>query len=344
MGSSGGPRSFRFIATWAAMVLVAFACGVNNGQNQSGLAKDQVYRVNINTEPKVLDPTLTQYTYEAAVDRQLFGPLVTAKFDSNGNPTDVQPAAAERCAVSSDGLTWTFHLRKNNWSEGQPVRGRDFVTAWKRMLDPTLAAPYADPFFDFTVAGAKDYANLDPKKDAAKIPAFLDGLGLKAPDDNTFVVTLQQPAPYFKWIASLLVAAPVRKDVIDKYGSDKWGAVDPSAVKSLVSNGPFMMSELVPQDHISAVPNPHWTGKKPTLSKITLYEIADDNQALARYRTGELDDANVPLSDTQAIQNDARLGKQVLKTNTLVSFWVGFNLRQKPFDNPKVRQAFTQAV
>src|SRR2546429_485590 len=257
MGSSGGPRSFRFIATWAAMVLVAFACGVNNGQNQSGLAKDQVYRVNINTEPKVLDPTLTQYTYEAAVDRQLFETLVTAKFDSNGNPTDVQPAAAERWDVSSDGLTWTFHLRKNNWSDGQPVRGQD---------------------------------------------------------------------------------------VIDKYGSDKWGAVDPSAVKSLVSNGPFMMSELVPQDHISAVPNPHWTGKKPTLSKITLYEIADDNQALARYRTGELDDANVPLSDTQAIQHDARLGKQVLKTNTLVSFWVGFNLRQKPFDNPKVRQAFTQAV
>src|SRR5205085_311292 len=83
----------------------------------------------------------------------------------------------------------------------------------------------ADPFFDGNVAGAADYTNLDPQKDAAKIPAFLSGLGLSAPDDGTFVVKLQQPAPSFKWVASLFMSGPVRKDIVDKLGFDSWGKV-----------------------------------------------------------------------------------------------------------------------
>ena len=47
-----------------------------------------------------------------------------------------------------------------------------------------------------------------------------------------------------------------------------------------------MVSELVQQDHVTVVPNPHWTGQKPTLSKIIMYEIPDTNQALSRFRTG----------------------------------------------------------
>ncbi len=343
MGGLHPSKSFRRAALMACAVLMAFACG-QGGQSTTSLAKDQVLRVNIVTEPKVLDPGQTQYVYEAAVDRQIFETLLKPKFDASGNPTDVTGAAAEKYDVSSDGLTYTFHLRKNSWSDGQPVTGKDFVTAWKRILDPTLAAPYTDPFFDTTVAGAQAYTDLDPKADAAKIPEYLKGLGLSAPDDNTFVVKLQEPAPYFKWIATLWMGAPVRQDIVDKFGSDKWGAVDPATTKSLVGNGPFMLSELAPQDHITLVPNPKWTGTKPTLSKITVYYIADVNQGLSRFRTGELDDQTVPLADTNTVKNDPTLGKLVHQVNSLTIFWVGFNTRKAPFDNPKVRQAFTQSV
>lgn len=344
MERDSSTKRLRKLALWGATALVAFACAPGGTGNNVTLAKDQIYRVNIVTEPKVLDPGQTQYSYEYAVDQQLFQPLLQPKFDASGTPTDVEGAAAEKWDISSDGMTWTFHLRQNQYTDGQPVKAADFVTAWRRILDPTIAAPYADPFFDGAVAGAADYANLDPKADAAKIPAFLNGLGLSAPDDNTFVVKLQKPAPYFKWIASLWMSAPVRKDVIDKYGSDKWGAVAPDATKTLVGNGPFMLSELVPQDHLTLVPNPHWTGKKPTLTKVVMYEINDENQAISKFRTGELDEVSVPLADTQTIRNDAKLGKLIKQVPSLVTFWVGFNTKAKPFDNVKVRQAFTQAI
>ena len=343
MGGVTSATRFRKFALWAATALVAFACA---GPSQTGqtLAKDQVYRVNIVTEPKVLDPGQTQYVYEAAVDRQAFEPLLQPKFDSDGNAVDVQSGAAEKWETSTDGLTWTFHLRQNSWSDGQPVKAQDFVAAWRRILDPTVAAPYADPFFDTNVAGGEDYSSLDPKADAAKIPAYLQKLGLSAPDDKTFVVKLQKPAAYFKWVATLWMSAPVRQDIIDKYGSDKWGAVSADTPKTLVSNGAFMVSELVPQDHVTLVPNPHWTGKKPTLTKLVMYEISDDNQALSKYRTGELDDVTVPLADTNSVKNDPKLSKDIMTTTSLINFWVGFNTKAKPFDNPKVRMAFTKAV
>lgn len=325
--------------------LAVIACGSGpNGQSTTALAKSQNLTVNIVTEPKVLDPGQTQYVYEAAVDRNVFETLLKPKFDAQGNPTDVTGAAASTYTVSPDGLTYTFKLRANNWSDGKPVTAADFVTGWKRILDPSLQAPYADPFFDGVVAGAQDYTNLDPKADAAKIPAFLAGLGLSAPSPDTFVVKLQQPTPYFKWIATLWMGAPVRADIVQQYGSDKWGAVDPASVKSLVSNGPFMLSELVPNDHITLVPNPHWTGQKPTLTNIKMVYISDTNQGLAQFRTGGLDDQTVPLGVTQQVKSDPNLKKDVRLENSLTVFWLGFNTKKPPFDNPKVRMAFTMAV
>jgi len=120
--------------------------------------------------------------------------------------------------------------------------------------------------------------------------------------------------------------------------------VDPASVKSLVGNGPFMLSELAPNDHLTLVPNPHWTGKKPTLSKIVMQYISDTNQGLAQFRTGGLDDQTVPLGVTQQIQSDPQLKKLVHKENNLTVFWLGFNTKKPPFDNPKVRMAFTMAV
>src|SRR5207245_3753647 len=158
-------------------------------------------------------------------------------------------------------------------------------------LDPRHAAPYAVPFFDGTIAGAADYGNIDPTKDADKILDFLKGLGPSAPDASTFVVKLQAPAPYFKWIASLWMSAPVRKDVVDKFGSDKW-ATSPD---SLITNGQFKVSEMVSKDHLTLVPNTFYWGGAPTLTKVIEYEIADDNQAYAKYLNGELDIDNVQV-------------------------------------------------
>jgi oligopeptide transport system substrate-binding protein len=238
-------------------------------------------------------------------------------------------------------LTWTFKIRSNaKWSDGKPVTGADFVYAWQRILDPRLAASYADPFFDGTIAGGADYLNLDPVKDAAKIPAFLSGLGLSAPDASTFVVKLQAPSPFFKWIASLWMSAPVRKDVVDQYGSDKWA----TSATSLITNGQYKVSEFVSKDHITLVPNTNYWGGQPTVTKIINYEISDDNQAYAKYLNGELDEVNVPLANTQLVKNDPVLSKQIKFVPQLTLFWMDFNTRKAPFNNKDARVAFSKAI
>jgi oligopeptide transport system substrate-binding protein len=316
--------------------LLVAACGTS-APTTSNLAKDQTLRVNINTEPNSLDPGQEQYTYEGAIGGSISEPLLHVKADLS----DVMPATASSYAVSSDGLTWTFKIRSNaKWSDGKPVTGADFVYAWQRILDPRLAASYADPFFDGTVAGAADYANLDPTKDAAKIPAFLSGLGLSAPDAGTFVVKLQAASPYFKWIASLWMSAPVRKDVVDQYGSDKW-ATSPT---SLITNGQYKVSEMVSKDHITLVPNTNYWGGQPTVTKIVNYEISDDNQAYAKYLNGELDEVNVPLANTDLVRNDPTLSKQIHNVPQLVLFWMDYNTRKAPFNNKAARLAFSKAV
>src|ERR1700682_1846060 len=329
-------RWLRVPALLTVVGLLAAACG-NPAPSTSNLAKDQTLRVNIQVEPNSLDPGQEQYAYEGAVGVSISEALVRVKADLS----DVQAATASSWSTSSDGLTWTFKIRSNaKWNDGKPVTGADFVYAWQRILDPRLAASYADPFFDGTIAGAADYLSLDPVKDAAKIPAFLAGLGLSAPDASTFVVKLQAPSPFFKWIASLWMSAPVRKDVVDQYGSDKW-ATSPT---SLITNGQYKVSEMVSKDHITLVPNTYYWGGTPTLTKIINYEISDDNQAYAKYLNGELDLDNVPLANTDLVSNDPKLKNEVKKVPQLTLFWMDYNTRKAPFNNTQARLAFSKAV
>jgi oligopeptide transport system substrate-binding protein len=331
-------RWLRVPALVTVVGLLVAACGTSS-PTTSNLAKDQTLRVNITVEPNSLDPGQQQYTYEGAIGGSISEPLLHVKADLS----DAVPATASSYSVSTDGLTWTFKIRSNaKWSDGKPVTGADFVYAWQRILDPRLAASYADPFFDGTIAGAADYANLDASKpaDVAKIPAFLSGLGLSAPDASTFVVKLQAASPYFKWIASLWMSAPVRKDVVDQYGSDKW-ATSPT---SLITNGQYKVSEMVSKDHVTLVPNTYYWGGQPTVTKIINYEISDDNQAYAKYLNGELDEVNVPLANTDLVRNDPVLSKQIKIVPQLVLFWMDFNTRKAPFNNAKARLAFSKAV
>src|SRR6266568_6749086 len=181
-GSSG----FRTIALAAAGVFVVSACGSSSNTGTALAPADkQILRVNDVTEPNSYDPGQETYTYEAAVGRNVFQPLLTPKSDLS----DVQPAAAKSYDVSSDGLTYTFHLQPNaKWSDGKPVTGADFVYGYQHLLNPALAAGYVDPYFDSVIAGATHWGDFSSKSSVKDIDGFVSGLGLSAPDPSTFVI------------------------------------------------------------------------------------------------------------------------------------------------------------
>lgn len=252
---------------------------------------------------------------------------------------DVTGAAADSFDVSADGLTYTFHLRADGrYSDGQPVKAGDFVYAWGRVIDPRLAAP-AGAAFASVVKGGLALANLDPKGDAAALDAALGNLGLAAPDERTFVVTLPHPLPEFKWIATQGVGAPVRRDVVERFGADKWA----TKAETLITNGPFKTSEIVTGQSITWVPNPSFR-EKPILTKILSTE-QDVQPAWTSYLNNELDVSNgPPEGSVDGAIKDPATGKQLITYPVLAMDWVTFNTTRAPFDNPKVRLAFAQAI
>jgi oligopeptide transport system substrate-binding protein len=341
---------YRAVALATLGLIAAAACGGSTGTTSANLASPdkQILRVNDATEPNSYDPTQQTYTYEAGVGRQVFETLLKSKADG----TDVQPAAAEKYDVSSDGLTYTFHLRTNaKWSDGQPVTAKDFVYGFQHLLNPALAAGYVDPFFDGTIAGADKYSNYSPASSAADIDKFIASLGLSATDNNTFVIKLQHPAAYFKWVVTLWMAIPLRQDVVEKAAGGTFASNDATKplvwannAATIIGNGPYKISEIVSKDHATLVPNTNYWGGAAKIQQIIEKFIADGNTAFSQYQTGALDAITVPIADVTVVRGDPKLSKQAQVYPKLTSFWMTFNTREAPMDNVKVRMAFAKAI
>ncbi len=328
--------SRRLGCAFAVVLLAASACdtGVTVGPK---LAKDQVLRVMLEDQPSTLDPGQTDPThlYETGVLRAISEPLLKPNPDLSG----VVPAAAQSYEINGDGTAYVFHLRTNaKYWDGTPVKADDFVYAWQRLIDPRLAAPN-ETLFAGAVLNGERVSLLDPQRDAAMIDNALKTLGLKAVDDYTFQVQLAHPDPAFIWLAALPASAPIRQDVVAKNG-DKW-ATDPL---TLVTNGPFKVSEMVQNDHISVVPNPGYWAGKPTLTRIDFEIVNDGSAALSQYRSKKLDVIRVDLPQSSDVTQDDALKRQLVKTPDLTVFWMSFRVNSPPLDNAKLRVALAQAI
>src|SRR5687768_4795483 len=142
-----------WIAVCAAVLLALTACGdgteTRSASETQGAANEIVLHRGNGAEPKSLDPAVIDGVWEANIAGDMIVGLTTE--DAKGNPI---PGAAESWEVSQDGLTWTFRLRDHSWSDGVPVTAEDFVFAWRRVLHPDTAAPYA--YYLYPIRNARD--------------------------------------------------------------------------------------------------------------------------------------------------------------------------------------------
>jgi len=330
-----GSRLLRALAP--ALIVLSLVSACDSGALTQGpkLAKDQTLRVLLEDQPGSLDPGQTQYPYETAVLRAISEPLLKPSPDLGGTVV----AAAQSYETTNSGTVYVFHLRTNGkYSDGTPVRAQDFVYAWQRLIDPRLASPEAT-FFAGAILNGEKVSVMDPQHDSAQIDAALATLGLKAVDDVTFQVTLSQPDPAFMWLAAMPAAGPVREDVVKK-GADKWSA----SPDTLITNGPFKVTEMVHNDHITVVPNPYYWGHKPTLKTISFQVVNDGAAALRKYRNGELEEISVHAAQSASVAGDSSLKQELVKTPDLTVFWIVFRVNNSPTNNPKLRLAIAQAI
>ncbi|MDU7693038.1 MAG: peptide ABC transporter substrate-binding protein [Helicobacter sp.] len=307
----------QFSAALSALLLTnAFAVTPKSGEK---LAKDQTFIYNMGAAPGSIDPQLNSGSAGGHVITQIFETLIN--YDDNGKPI---PGVAKSWDVSKDLKTWTFHLRDTKWSNGDKLTAHDFVYAWQRLVDPKTAATYGT-FLDY--AKVKNVQEIV----AGKLPP--SELGVKALDDNTLQVYLNEPVSFADVILGYRVLSPVPKKVIEKYG-DQW-----TRPENIVVNGPFTIESNTINEKIVLKRNHnYWDDKNIILDKVVMLQVPQEATALSRYRAGELMVSGYPSELYDKVKRE--YAKEMFKlTPSLCTYYYQFNTSAAPFDNENVRKA-----
>ena len=278
---------------------------------------------NLAADPETLDPQLNSTVGGSVILSNTFEGLVT--FDKDLKPV---PGAAESWTVSDDGLVWTFKLRENaKWSDGKPVTSEDFVYAWRRAVDPEVPCDYAY-MFDLVKNGTAAYnGEVAPEE-----------LGVRAIDDKTLEVTLKAAASYMVEVFGFPTLFPVRKDIIEQ-DPEGW-AFNPELA---VSNGPFKLSAYTQNDVLTVVPNEEYWGRdKVKLDELNFVFIVEQSTALSAMEAGDLDGIDeVPNQEIPRLQAES---EDFIIAPYLGVYYYCFNLTKEPFDDVRVRKAFSKAI
>ncbi|TQR25845.1 peptide ABC transporter substrate-binding protein [Bacillus safensis] len=309
--------------------LVLSACGFSGNKSgdstsSSGEAKTTL-NVNISTEPFSLHPGLANDSTSGSVIRQTFEGLT--RINAEGKPEN---AMASDIKTSADGKTYTFTLRDAKWSNGDPVTAKDFEYAWKWALDPKNESQYAYQLYYIKGAEA-----------ANKGEAKVDDVGIKAKDDKTLVVELENPTPFFTELTAFYTYMPINQKVAEK--NKNWYT---NAGENYVSNGPFVLSQWKHGGSITLEKNnEYWDKDTVKLKKINMSMIKDTNTELSMFKKGELDWAGSPTGSlpTESLKTLKKEGG--LKIQTIAGIYnYKFNTKVKPLNNANIRKALAYSI
>jgi len=292
----------------------------------------KILTIQLGPDVESIDPALNSAVDGANYILFAFDNLL--KMDKDGK---VVPGLAEKYEISDDQLTWTFHLRDGlKWSDGSALTADDFVYSWQRLVDPSVAAPYAQ-----TVLGmVEGYDDAVGKPDAdgnTTVDPDPTKLKVEAPDDKTLIVHMAKPTPYFDKLAAFASLSPVKKEVVEA-NPDGW-SIDP---KTYVSTGPFKLTGWEPGSYLMFEKNEnYWDADSIKLDGIKCLLMQDQNATFSAYESGDaLMIKDVPtqeittLKDRSDFHIDPILGTYYLDLNTTLD----------EFKDPKVREALSLAL
>ena len=256
-------------------------------------------------DPDSLDPQNTQSNPGEQVNRMMYENLV--RFNAK---MQVEPALAESWTQSPDGLVWTFELRKGiRFHDGTPFDAK--------------AVKY---FFDRVLGDEKPFK-------ASLYTPFVQGA--QVVDDHTVRVTLKQPFAAFLFRLAHSAGGIVSPAAHQKYGKDL--TLHP------VGTGPFKFKEWVKSDHVTLERNDGYWGGKPLLDSVVVKTVREDAARVLMLEAGDADlILNIPPEDITRLRKDPRFAIESIPTAR--ALYVVINVKKKPFDDVRVRQALNYAV
>ncbi len=222
------------------------------------------------TDPKSFNPITAKETSTTAITGWIFEGLTR----TNGITTEVEPNLAERWEHSEDGLTWTFHLRKDvHWSDGRAFTAADVVFTFESLI-----------FNDAVPNSARDIFTIEGQ-----------AIRVSKVDDHTVQVELPRRfAPFLRAMGQeILPRHKLEQSVTEGTFASTWGVS--ADLSEIVGTGPFMLKSYLANQRVTLVRNPlYWrkdaSGQRlPYLERIIFVVVSTMDVALLKFVTGETD-------------------------------------------------------
>ena len=292
------------------------ACGQSNTDTST-------YSSTFSANPTTFNYLLDYYADNTAVITNLVDGLL--ENDSYGN---LIPALAEDWSVSSDGLTYTYKLRKDaKWytadgEEYASVKAQDFVTGIKYAADNKGQAM---DLIQNSIKGLNDYVT--------GVTNDFSTVGVKALDDYTVEYTLTRPEPYWNSKTTNSILFPVNEEFLKSKDKD-FGTLTPD---SILYNGPYLLKDFTSKSSIEYVKNPHYYDHdKVTIEKVKLayFDGSDQEMTIRNFESGAYSIAGVyPNSSNYAKTKEKYQDNIVYSLQDKTSWYFNFNVNRKTYNH-----------
>lgn len=301
--------------TFAAALLLT-ACG------QSG-SDTKTYSSTFSGNPTTFNYLLDYYADNTSIITNLVDGLL-----ENDNHGNLVPSLAEDWSVSSDGLTYTYKLRKDaKWftadgEEYAPVKAQDFVTGIKYAVDNKSQAI---DLIQNSIKGLNDYIT-GADSDFSKV-------GVKAIDDYTVEYTLARPEPYWNSKTTNSILFPVNEEFLNSKGKD-FGTLSPD---SILYSGPYLLKDFTSKSSIEYVKNPHYYDHdKVSIEhvKLAYFDGSDQELTIRNFESGAYSIAGVyPNSSNFAKTKEKYKNNIVYSLQDKTSWYFNFNVNRKAYNH-----------
>ncbi len=277
--------------------------------------------VRLFADPPTLDPHLTTDNISGILVNEIFGGLVSLSLD-----LEVVPDLAESIDTSADGLTYTFNLRRNaKFHDGSPVTAQDVKWSLERAAAPETQSPVAETYLS-DIVGVKD--KLDGN--ATEIS------GVRVVDDYTVEITIDAPKAYFLAKLTYPTAFILDQDNVGDGGSE-W-------LRNPNGTGPFKLAQYEVGELMRFVRNDNYHREPAYLDEIEF--ILSGGSSMLMYENDEIHLTGVSLADLDRVldPNDPLNAELHNIPGGFSVSYLGMNVAEPPFDDPKVRLALNLAI
>ena len=281
------------------------ACG---SQNAADRAKDTIIFAQ-GADPRGLDPALVDDGESAKIMVNIYEGLLKYNKDS----TEVEPALAESWDLSTDGLTYTFHLRKGvKFQDGTDFNADAVKFNIDRQLPPKVTEDMS--YAGFVFNSVKD---------------------VEVVDENTVKINMNSASTPFLNNLAMCLGAPM---VSPKALKDNSNNVN----EHPVGTGPYSFVSWTKGQNIILKRNDDYWGAKALTKNVIFKFISDNSARVVALNNGEAD--IIDGIDATVVKQVESSGNKIYQAPGMNINYMAYNTTKAPFNDAKVRAAISQAI